>query len=268
MTRVLAKQNYRPYLSTLNQLRQFSSYASEKTSAFRRTRRILKWVLICSGVVFWCFAGGLAFVLVRAHLRLGFPKSTTGGTTGSTSLVDPMTAAIFQLDNKEVDRQVTEEGKHQTMKAIAEEVQQKQHAMMRLWWKLKSEEAFLRKFGKNVTITGTKVQCDIPNDDNNNNKSKVETNKGQDLLTESKDSSNVHESSRDKWRVTRYIDGTESSGLVTVEFYRRKVNNNSFWVPVSLLVETVPSSGVKVCEISAPLPNGLTRFSRLFGDEE
>lgn len=251
LTKDLVKLNSRPSSSTL--VRQFS-VKTTSGKAFPRIRRILKFLFIGTGVVFWCIVG---LGLGSGNLKVGRHE------VSNRSLVTPMMAAIYQFDPKDFSQDFAEGGNHQVMKAITEEVQQKAQAMLLVWSKLKTEKAFLERFGKNVGITGCKVQYVAPSD---NNKSKELTTEDSELLTEEKDSSDVHVIDKDTWKVALYIDGSESSGLVTMEFH--KVNNDeTIWIPVSLLVEVLPSSGVKISDISAPLPNGLTKFTRLFSDQ-
>ena len=233
----------RPSSSSVIRVRKFSSKTSGKPSPVTITWRILRFAFIGTGLLFWCIVG-LALVTGRVEFHSQRPVNPA------------MQAAIFQLDDQEITPSFDSE--------ISEEVRDKLNALTVIWSKLKSEEAFLKKFGKNVNITGYKVQYDIPT--GKNNKTERGTNEDPELLTEDKHGSNVPKNNRDKWNVTVYIEGSESSGLVTMEFHRVN-NNDTFWVPVFLLVETMPSSGVKICEISAPLPNGLTRFSRLFNDQ-
>ena len=256
VTKTLMKQNScscRPSRSwSLRLVRQFSSKTSGKSSPVSTAWRVLKFVFTGTGVLFWCI---IVLGLGTGHLQISSDEVSSDH--------DPaLMAAIFQLDDKEFTRDFTEKGRPQAMREVSEEVTHKLAALSVVWSKLKSENAFLKKFGKNVNITGYKVQYGSPPEKSNNSKDELLTNGG----PEDNFNSNVLKYSRDEWNVTVYIEGSESSGLVTVGFH--KVNKNStIWIPVSLLVETMPSSGVKVCEVSAPLPNGLTKFSRLFRDD-
>ena len=98
----------------------------------------------------------------------------------------------------------------------------------------------------------------------------VLTNQLSQSLTDDKGGSDDPINIRDTFKMSLYIDGSEASGLVTMQF--KKVTNNkshkASWVPVELLVETHPNSGVNICHISSPPPNGLTRFRKLFVDQQ
>ena len=252
VTRQIAKQNSMP-LSSL--VRQFSSNTSRSEPlAFPRTRRIVKILLIGSGVWFWCL---FLYNLWSDRLRIGRQRFHP--------LMSPMVAAIFQFDPNDL----SEESSLEVVRTVMEEIQQKNLAMNLVWRKLKSEEAFLKRFGKNVNVTGYKVQFDSANDYNNNHhKSEAVTSeKWPELMEEGKESSNVRENNRDTWKVSLYIVGSESSGLVTMEFQKVNSDDKIAWIPVHLLFEAFPSSGVKLCDVSAPLPNGVTRFTRLFSDD-
>ncbi|XP_032230890.2 uncharacterized protein LOC5506567 [Nematostella vectensis] len=64
------------------------------------------------------------------------------------------------------------------------------------------------------------------------------------------------------WTVSCYVEGPKLTGVLQVEFSR--VNKD--WVPVSIHLETVQKTGDVICNVSGPLPNGVTRFTRLSND--
>lgn len=206
---------------------------SSKASWGSRLLKILKFLCLATGLGFW------------ASIGYRIVSYATGKLQVSPQLA-PIYAAVFQVDSKDFAQGGS------AMKEVIEEMTLKRFAMGIVWEKLRNDEAFRRKFGENVLISGYKVNQTDPTG--------AEALDSSDLFTDDK------ERNSDRWKVCLYVDGSNSSGLVTVVFH--KVNTNKMkWIPVSLLIETLPNSGVKICDISAPLPNGITKFTRLFNDD-
>ena len=224
---------------------------SSKASGGSRTFKLLRFLCLAGGFVFWSCATVSFTLYATGRLQLGLEKRP---------LVSPLMAAVFQVDPKDF----AEGGS--VMKEKSEEMRQKEFAIKAAWAKLKSEEAFRRKFGENVEVSGYKYNIADPTRATYIH----ETSDDPELLAEDKNRNKVNVN-RDKWKVCLFVDGSKSSGLVTMVFHKVHVNtdipDDMSWVPVSLLVETLPSSGVKICDISAPLPNGITKFTRLFNDD-
>lgn len=213
--------------------------SSSKASGRSRAIKALKFLFVAGGFVFWAWIA-LSFTLYTSgRLRLDQLPSDIG-----------YVADVYQLDPK--GGSDTEEK--------SQEIRQKQFAMRLTLSKLKSEEAFRRKFGENVEVYACRYKFNIT--DPTGDETPIND---PELLTEEKDRNNVHEN-RSKWKVCFFLDGSKSSGLVTMEFHKVNTDMIINWIPVSLLVETLPSSGDKICDISAPLPNGITKFTRLFND--
>lgn len=239
---------------SLVRLRQFSSKTAKEASTFIR---MVKYVLIASGVLFWFQV--LSLVLTRHFPVVRMRPAPLPPSEEDLNKV----ATFYQFDLSSFKEEGNVHGYN--LKAILKEVEGKHLAVSSLWAKLKSEEAFLRKFGKNVTVTGRKK----PEKKESLN-SEVLTKQLSQSLTDNKGRSDDPINIRDTFEISLYIDGSEASGLVTMQL--KKVPNNKSdkvsWIPVSLLIETRPDSGVQICHISAPPPNGLTRFSKLFVDQQ
>lgn len=220
---------------------------SSKASGRSRTYKILRFLFLAGGLVFWSFSAITFMLYATGRLQLGMEK---------TPFISPQMAAVFQLDPKDFAKG------ERAMEEKSEEMRQKEFAIKAAWAKLKSEEAFRRKFGENVEVSGYKYNIHVTDP------FRVETHDDPELLAEEKDRNNAHVN-KDKWKVCLFVDGAKSSGLVTMVFHKVNTDfpDDLNWIPVSLLVETLPSSGVKICDISAPLPNGITKFTRLFNDD-
>ena len=208
---------------------------SSKASAGSRILKILKFLCLTSGLAFWVSIG------------LGTAFYATGRLKFNNQQLAPIYAALFEVDSKDFAQGGS------AMKEVIEEMTLKRLAMGAVWDKLRNDEAFRRKFGENVLISGYKVNRTDPSGAD-------EALDSSELFTDDK------ERSSERWKVCLYIDGSNSSGLVTVVFHKLNTDNMK-WIPVSLLIETLPNSGVKICDISAPLPNGITKFTRLFNDD-
>jgi len=186
---------------------------------------------LATGLVFWASIGFRTALYATGGLEINNPQ------------LAPIYAAVFQVDSKDFAQGGS------AMKEVIEEMTLKRFAVGTVWDRLRNDEAFRRKFGENVLICGYKVNQTDP--------------RGVDspeLFTDYK------ERNSDRWKVCLYVDGSNSSGLVTMVFH--KVNTDNIkWIPVSLLIETLPNSGVKISNISAPLPNGISKFTRLFKDD-
>lgn len=204
---------------------------SSKASGGSRILKILKFLCLATGLVFWASIGFRTALYATGGLEINNPQ------------LAPIYAAVFQVDSKDFAQGGS------AMKEVIEEMTLKRFAVGTVWDRLRNDEAFRRKFGENVLICGYKVNQTDP--------------RGVDspeLFTDYK------ERNSDRWKVCLYVDGSNSSGLVTMVFH--KVNTDNIkWIPVSLLIETLPNSGVKICDISAPLPNGISKFTRLFKDD-
>lgn len=198
---------------------------SSKASGGSRILKILKFLCLTTGLVFWISIG----------LSIAFYGTGRLKVHRNQQLAPVYNAALFEVDAKIFAYWQKQGGS--AMKEVIEEMRVKHLALGAVWEKLWNDGAFQRRFGQNVSISGYKV-----------------------LITDDK------ERSSDRWKVCLYIDGSNSSGLVTVVFHKANTDNIK-WIPVSLLIETLPNSGVKICDISAPLPNGITKFTRLFNDD-
>lgn len=209
---------------------------SSKASGRSRIFKLLKFLCLAGGLVFWSSIGLRIALYAAGRPQMPYFK---------TPQLSPILAAVYQVDSEDFAQGGS------VMKEVIEEIRQKSFAIGTVWDKLKNDEAFRRKFGENVLISGYRVNQTDPTE--------VETLDSPELLTDDK------ERNSDRWKVCLYVDGSKSSGLVAIVFH--KVNTDDIkWIPVSLLIETLPSSGVKICDISAPLPNGITKFTRLFND--
>ena len=209
---------------------------SSKASRGSRILKILKFFYMATGLIFWTSISLSIALYATGKLRINKHNPPLA----------PRYAAVFQVDSK-----VFAQG-GSAMKEVMEEMTLKSFAVGTVWDKLRNDEAFKRKFGDNVLISGYKLNQTDPTG--------VEALDSPELFTDDK------ERNTDSWKVCFYIDGSNSSGLVTMVFH--KVNTDNIkWIPVSLLVETLPNSGVKICDISAPLPNGITKFTRLLSDD-
>ncbi|XP_078361128.1 uncharacterized protein LOC144645423 [Oculina patagonica] len=220
---------------------------SSKASGRSRTFKVFKYLCLAGGFVFWSCVTVTFTLYATGRLQLGLEK---------TPFISPQMATVFQLDPKDLA-----EGGN-VMEEKSEEMRQKESAIKAAWAKLKSEEAFRRKFGENVEVSGYKYNIHVTEP------TRAGTSDDPELLAEEKHRNNVHVN-KDKWKVCLFVDGSKSSGLVTMVFHKinTEFQDDLNWIPVSLLVETLPSTGVKLCDISAPLPNGITKFTRLFNDD-
>lgn len=207
---------------------------SSKTSRGSTILKIVKFLFLAGGLVFWTLIG----------FRIA--SYATGWRKVNKPQLAPIYTEVFQVDPKDFAQGGS------AMKEVIGELTSKQFAIKTLWDRLRNDEAFRRKFGENVLISGYKLIQRDPTG--------VEAVDSPELFTVDK------ESNSNRWKVCLHVDGSISCGLVTMVFH--KVNTDNIkWIPVSLLIETLPSSGVKVCDISAPLPNGITKFTRLFNDD-
>ena len=230
VTKEIAMQKSRP--TSLLSVVQVRKVSSGKEKQFPTFFEVLKVFLIGSGVYFWCAICYVFYTGRRGYQRL-IPNEVLFRE-----------AAIYQFDPKVFLQQ----GNVHDKKATAEEVKAKQKALNSLWGKLKSEEDFRRKFGENVNITGFKIQIGIPSNE---------------AATGEVPDSEEEFNNSDTWKASLYVDGSEASGLVTMKF--QSVNKEATsWVPVHLQVNTLPNTGVEICHLSSPLPNGLTKFTQLF----
>ena len=209
---------------------------SSKASWGSRLLKILKFLCLATGLGFWASIGFRIVSYATGKLEVNNPQ------------LAPIYAAVFQVDSKDFAQGGS------AMKEVIEEMTLKRFAIGTVWDKLRNDETFRRKFGENVLISGYKVNQTDPTG--------TQALDSSDLFTDDK------ERNSDRWKVCLYVDGSNSSGLVTVVFHKVNTDNMKLkWIPVSLLVETLPNSGVKICNISAPLPNGITKFTRLFNDD-
>lgn len=130
----------------------------------------------------------------------------------------------------------------------AREISDKSSALMKIWNKLKLEEGVLKKFGEPVDLIGY----------HGNSSCKFSYQSNQvDSGEHKKDSSEIVE-----WCVSCIVAGPKKTGILDLEF--SKVNRE--WIPVSLQLEGLEKTGEVVCNVSGPLPNGITRFIRLSND--
>ena len=236
---IMTKANSRLQISTWPgtfvsvRMRELSS----KPSRGFRIVKILKFLCLAGGFVFW------------ASIGFRIALYATGGRKINNSQLAPIYAAVFQVDSKHFAQ-----GGGAT-KEVIDEMTLKRFAIGTVWERIKNDEAFRRNFGENVLISGYRL--------NQRDPTVVEALDSPELFTDGKVDK---ERNSNRWKVCLYVDGSNSSGLVTMVFH--KVNTDNIkWIPVSLLIETLPNSGVKICDISAPLPNGITKFTRLFNDD-
>lgn len=232
MTKANSRLKISRWLGTIVSMR--TRKLSSKASRGSRILKLLKFLCLATGLAFW------------ASIGFKIALYATGGLKVNNEQLAPIYAALFQVDSKDFAQGGS------AKKEVIEEMALKHVAMWTVWDKLSNDEAFRRKFGEDVLIGGYKVNQTDPNGAD-------EALDSSELFTDDK------ERSSDRWKVCLYIDGCNSSGLVTVVFHKVYTDNIK-WIPVSLLIETLPNSGVKICEISAPLPNGITKFTRLFND--
>ena len=246
VTRELTKQNLRP--TTLSSAVQVRKASSDVASKFPTLFQGLKVFFIGSGIWFWCR------VCYELYTRRGRQQREFVIAAAIRSLY--RNAAIFQFDPKVFLQQGNDDNKNE----LSKELEAKRKAVESLWEKLRSEEDFLRKFGENVNVTGFKVQ--FPNkSEEPNSEDPVISKEEKDEVATGRVTDNGSNSGT--WELSLYIDGSKSSGLVTMKFQRVK-NKEILWVPVDLQVNAFPNSGVEICHLSSPLPNGLANFTRLF----
>lgn len=210
---------------------------SSKTSGRSGILKILKFLCLATGLVFWTSIGLRLVLHATGRLQVQNPR------------LGPRHAAVFQVDSKDFAQGGS------AMKEVLEEMRQKTFALGAVWDKLKNDEAFRRQFGENALISGYKIKPTESTDPIG-----FKTLDSQELFPDDK------ERNSDEWKVCFYVDGSNSCGLVTMVFHKLNTDNIK-WIPVSLLIETLPNSGVKICDISASLPNGITKFTRLFNDD-
>lgn len=124
----------------------------------------------------------------------------------------------------------------------ARELMAKDFAFMKIWTKLRNEDGVIQRFGKPVMLSGFHVPVQV--------------------AQESDQKAEISDQKEKPWKASCYVEGPKLSGVLDVEF----TWVNKEWIPVSLHLEGLQKSGDIVCNVSAPLPNGLTRFTRLSND--
>ena len=222
-------------------------WVSSKASGRSRTLKALRVLCLAGGFVFWS-SFGVCFVLCATGLlELGYEKRTIQSQQDQSLKSHVALATLFQLHQDSDD---SSEAK-QLMENKADEYRLKRAAYMSAWAKLKNDEGFRRKFGEKVLAMGY-------------NRQEILLINARDNLEGSEEDS--FRKDEDRWKVCLFVVGSKLSGLVTIEFH--KVTKGEIkWIPVSLLVEEIPRYGIKICDISAPLPNGISKFTRLMNDD-
>lgn len=224
----------------LSDVKEFSSKSSSMKS---RILQGFRYFCLAGGVVFWsCVAVSLT-LSATGLLTFGIEEETVQLKHTNPQMAKHI-ASMFQLyDDPEDLLDVTT-----LMEDKKDEYALKRAAYNSTWKKLSNEEGFRTKFGDEVLVIGY--------------------NRQEVSLIEARDRTgkeNVHKN-EDRWKVCVFIVGSKVSGLVTMEFH--KVTKGEIkWVPVSLSVEEIPRSGIKICDVSAPLPNGVSKFTRFMNDD-
>ncbi|XP_031557455.1 uncharacterized protein LOC116294065 [Actinia tenebrosa] len=147
------------------------------------------------------------------------------------------------------------------------EISDKSSALMKIWNKLKLEEGVLKKFGEPVDLIGYQGKCSscrfsnkYPHFDSAElKKGSSEIIQDSEILDENK---KENENGIVGWCVSCIVAGPKQTGILDLEFSK----DNKEWIPVSLRLEELQKTGDVVCNVSGPLPNGITRFIRLSND--
>ena len=218
--------------------RCFASYSTQTDKFSSRLWRVLKGILTFTGGVFWVvpvflyggYLAGLVQVDVEERDQMHFQQEEAIG--GVSEFRNGLLS--FYNIRKEADKE-----------ALSTEVHGKDYAFMKLWTKLRNEEGILKRFGEPVRLSAFHVPDKILR----------EVSTGMSETPKSRTAEKL-------WKACCYVEGPRLKGLLEVEFSLV----NSEWIPVSLQLEGLQKSGDVICNVSAPLPNGLTRFTRLSND--
>lgn len=224
-------------------LSNVKGFSSKSSSIKSRMLKGFRYLCLAGGVVFWsCVAVSLT-LSATGLLTFGIEEETVEVKHSNPHMAKHI-ASMFQLcdDPEDLSDSLA------LMEEKRDEYALKRAAYNSTWKRLSNEEGFRTKFGEEVLVIGY--------------------NRQEISLIEARDGTekgNIHRN-EDKWKVCVFIVGSKLSGLVTMEFH--KVTKGEIkWIPVSLSVEEIPRSGIKICDISAPLPNGVSKFTRFMNDD-
>ena len=210
--------------------RQLSSKALGKST----TWRVLRVLFIATGVAFWAI-GGVILVARKTGLMKVLPHPLIDSIR--SKVFQQRFAAIYQFDPTEFFEQEAQP----LSNARWMDIHFKNEALRIVLQKVHSEDAFVEIFGHPVVSFPCRSHGRVAS--------------GNTELA-----SGDHTSSEDVWKAWYYLDGPKSSGLLTLEFQKSK----NRWIPVSLQLETIAAHSIEmISNVSAPLPNGLTKFTHL-----
>lgn len=247
-------------IQLLTSVRNFASRADVLEITRRNLWKILRVLFLVTGGVVW----GLPAVLYVGY-KTGLIKveveEDQGESTEHSNRLDERIFSIFD---------VSKDDEHETR---AREISEKSSALMKIWNQLKLEEGIARKFGHPVDLIGYKGKTWIEIIDKHHHifASEQDTNQPEsnqhdpndtEVLIEDRMDGNKKKHGIMEWCVACVVAGPKLTGILELQF--NKVNTE--WVPVSLRLEGLQKTGEVICDVSGPLPNGVTRFTRLSND--
>lgn len=240
-------------IKLLTSVRQFATRTDNLKTTRQNLWKILRILFLVTGGVVW---GLPAIVYVGYKTGLLKVEVEEDNESETNHSLDDRIFSIFD---------VSKDDEHDTR---AREIGEKSSALMKIWNQLKLEEGIVRKFGDPVDLIGYRGNSWIEyidkhnifsleqHDSNNHNTQDLE------ILMEKKMDEKKKRNGILEWCVACVVAGPKLTGILELQF--SKVNAE--WVPVSLRLEGLQKTGEVICDISGPLPNGVTRFTRLSND--
>ena len=225
--------------------RQFASETDRLEKTQKNLWKITRILFLITGGLFWTLP-----VVVYAGYKIGLIKVEVDEDEydeGENSrLTNDRIFAIFDV-SKDVDKV-----------SRTKEIGEKSTALGKAWDQIRLEEGIVRKFGGPVNLIGYigKSWSEYFEKNHHFGSEKFKINLlGEQMNDEKKDESL-------EWCIVCIVAGPQLTGVLELQFCKV----NSEWIPVSLRLEGLQKTGDIICDVSGPLPNGVTRFTRLAND--
>ncbi|EDO35169.1 predicted protein [Nematostella vectensis] len=228
----------------------YSTGVNDKRTFKQRLWRILRVLFLVTGGAVWGLPALVYFGYLSGFVEIDVREKDESEIRKSAS--DEYTNRMLEFFDVAKNLKGEERFK---------EIGDKHHALTQIWNKLRSEDGVVKKFGKPVELSGYQVRANKVTDQFVFAGGSDDPEIIKDHLVE-QEQDTISSENGTTWTVSCYVEGSKLTGVLQVEFSR--VNKD--WVPVSIHLETVQKTGDVICNVSGPLPNGVTRFTRLSND--